>query len=254
MTTNAQTKPQEAEKLDIVIPCYNPVMGWEKNFIVCAREIYAKLSHLEIHFIIVNDGSDVNFLDLQIIYLRKYIKKLTIVDLATNKGKGNAVRMGLHKASSPYVIYTDIDFPYTTDSIVNVWNKLKGGSDVVLGARSEQYYKNIPYQRQVVSKALKFLNNKILKLPVFDTQCGLKGMNIKGKDVLAKTKINQFLFDVEFVNSVVANKSLQLTTQEVTMRNNTRVFSISASTLFREFKNFLKILIKKIISKYVKSA
>lgn len=244
MSQCALPTEQEIKKLDVITPCFNPVLGWEKHYVVCTRELQKHLPELEFHFIIVNDGSDANFLDLQVHYLHKYIKNLKIVEIKNNAGKGNAIRQGLIHSKSNYAIYTDIDFPYTVDSVKKIWNQLLGGNDVVCGQRSDAYYAKIPLQRKIISKILRFLNKNILNLPVVDTQCGLKGMSIKGKSILTQTKINHFLFDVEFIGLAHKQKDFKIVPQEVELRPQTKVFNVGGGTILREFKNFIKILFR----------
>ena len=76
-----------------------------------------------------------------------------------------------------------------------------------------------------------------------DTQCGLKAMNKKGKEVFLKTTINRYLFDLEFVFLLKRN-SIKAAISELTLRDGLTFSEMNNRILFHEFKNFLKIIFK----------
>ena len=168
--------------VDIVLPCFNPNSSWHSELIKFyeAANFFYKLK-----FIIVNDGSDRGNLPQQISTLRQHQIPLIFIDNKINKGKGFALRHGVSQSDSDFVVCTDIDFPFTTQSTLKLIETLvQGNHDVVAGYREEDYYKNkMSGFRRLLSKAFRFFIKSILKMPVSDTQCGLKGFNRIGKEV-----------------------------------------------------------------------
>lgn len=135
-------------------------------------------------------------------------------------------------------------FPYTTESLIAIYSDLKSGSDLSLGHRGESYYQNTPTIRKVISKLLRWTLKHFLKLPTDDSQCGLKGFNQNGKSVFLNTKINRFLFDLEFIK-LASKKGLNCQTVEVHLKPNVVFSKVNLKILAAESINFFKILLKK---------
>jgi glycosyltransferase involved in cell wall biosynthesis len=170
------------------------------------------------------------------------------ITYTTNRGKGYALRKGVEAAKGDFIIYTDIDFPYTHESLLNVLEALKAGNDVVIGIRGEEYYTHLPKSRVYISKFLRSLIRFFLRIPTDDTQCGLKGFNQKGKEVFRKTTINRYLFDLEFV-FLSAREKLNIKTVEVELRPEVVLSKMNWKILTQEFGNFLKIFVQSIVNR-----
>ena len=79
--------------------------------------------------ILVNDGSSNNISEDSVSTIQSFIKeRFTYVSYPENRGKGYALRMGMQKSKAPYTIYTDIDFPYTLKSMLDMIEALMSGS------------------------------------------------------------------------------------------------------------------------------
>ncbi|MBK9190506.1 MAG: hypothetical protein IPM77_02840 [Crocinitomicaceae bacterium] len=83
-----------------------------------------------------------------------------------------------------------------------------------------------------------------LRLPTDDSQCGIKGFNKKGADVFLDTKIDRFLFDLEFIK-LASKRKLNVQIAEVELKPNIVFSKVSFKILFRESLNFLKVLFRK---------
>lgn len=225
--------------LDIVLPCYNPLPHWEDTVI---RNIeYISKSIDRVHLIVVNDGSKQD-LSSAIAKLKKEIPQLTYVDLKVNGGKGKALRAGIRQTKSEQVIFTDIDFPYTKESFMNIYQELLH-HDVVIGVRDRSYYDNIPAKRRYISKLLKQVNKSLLRLPSSDTQGGLKGMSAAGRDVFLQTEINRYLIDLDFLQ-LVGKTDLRFKEVVVELRPDVAISEVGLKILSSELKNFFKILFR----------
>lgn len=223
----------------IVLPCYNPAANWTEVVISRFNELQ-KLSY-SFELIIVNDGSTSAIDSSSLIKLTD----LQFISYPVNQGKGYALRKGVEAAKGDYIVYTDIDFPYTHESFLKVMEALKQGNDVVVGIRGEEYYTHLPKSRVYISKFLRSLIRFFLRIPTDDTQCGLKGFNQKGREVFLSTTINRYLFDLEFV-FLSARKKLKIKTVEVELRPEVVLSQMNWKILLQEFGNFLKIFAKSI--------
>jgi glycosyltransferase involved in cell wall biosynthesis len=230
-------------KIDIVLPCFNPGPKWQNElsqFYKLSSDFY------QLHFIVVNDGSTSSGIKEQIDWLNQQNIPITYYHYQTNKGKGHALRYGVNKATAPHVIYTDIDLPFTNQSMLLLLITLvKGKSDVVLGHRNDQYYKKkMSGFRKVLSLTFRFFLKKILRMPISDTQCGLKGFNQKGKTIFLQTKINRYLFDFEFIYNVCHTSGMLYEAVEVELKENVVFSKMKAKVLMQETVNLLYVLMK----------
>lgn len=233
----------DIESLDIIIPCYNPPLGWEKELHKNFSSLSSELSNISL--ILINDGSTKNFNKESLTFLTKKIPSINYITYSKNKGKGYALRCGVLKSNSKHIIFTDIDFPYQQTSIISTYLALKTGADVALGSRDSNYYSKTPAFRMVISKTFRYLLKLFLNLKATDTQCGLKGFNKKGKEEFLKTTIDRFLFDLEFVKRCSQRKDLKIKAIPVTLKEGVIFSQMNFKILAGEFLNFLMVLIKR---------
>ncbi len=235
--------------VEIVQPVYNPRDGWAEKYIVRYNELKALFAGVNLRIVFVNDGSIKNFDTQTIQFLKEKIEHINIVSYHENKGKGYAVRKGVQQTQAPLVLYTDYDFPYEMPCLFKAYQQLKTGNDVVVGIRNEEYYHHLGYKRKLVSKACNFLNKVFLKIPHTDTQSGLKGFSAKGKELMLKTTITQFLFDTEFVCRAYQHKNIKVATIDVELRPGVKFTRMSFKTILNESINFTSILIRSYFGK-----
>ena len=232
--------------LSIVLPCYNPKPGWHLELYQHYQEIRTSLPpDLKIELIVVNDGSPLEPTAAAKRYLAKRCPYFRFISYNNNMGKGYAVRKGVEAARSPYIIYTDIDFPYTVADLCRVYQTLVNDSaDVVMGVREARYGLQLSWSRSAASNTCKFLNKTWLHLPHKDVQSGLKGMNSMGRELLLQTTINRFLFDTEFIWMARTYSNVRIKAIPVTLRDAVVFTSMSSAVYMKEAGNFCRILAK----------
>lgn len=197
-----------------------------------------------IEIVLVNDGSSYGVTEAKINYLKERINNFLFIDNQINRGKGNALRQGVKKASGNFTIYTDIDFPYTRNSFNAITNTLLTESaNVIAGNRGVEYYENTPLFRKWISKTLRRIMKTFLKLPVDDTQCGIKGFDNKGKEVFLSTEINRFLFDLELIK-LSAKRNLKVEPVKVELKEGVVFSKVRMKILLAEGFNFFKVLLR----------
>lgn len=198
----------------------------------------------DVEVVLVNDGSIKPINDTDISLLRSGIERFTYVNYKENRGKGHAIRAGVQKAAGDIVMYTDIDFPYTLESFLEVYNALKDGdADVVAGVKDALYYEHVPVMRRLVSKTLRAMTRMLLSIPITDTQCGLKGFSKNAAPVFMSTTIDRYLFDIEFIRS--ANKQqYQIGAIPVKLNDSVEFRKMNYKILIPEALNFIKIMFK----------
>jgi len=200
------------------------------------------LPQYQLGIVVVNDASQKNVNAEHISYLQQHLKDFQYISYTENKGKGYALREGMKNLHERLILYTDIDFPYEYASMVKILETLAAGKDIAIGTRDSGYYENTPQRRKWISKVVRFVFTMVFKLPITDTQCGLKGFNQRGKAVFMKTTIHRFLFDMEFIAIAAKTKGIQMEPVFVTLRKNVVFSRMNMNILMHEMSNFLKIL------------
>jgi glycosyltransferase involved in cell wall biosynthesis len=228
--------------LDIVLPCYNPNDKWYvelSSFYNFIKERYS------VNFIVVNDGSSTLKVPEHIELIKLSGINLNYITYPKNMGKGHALRKGVEASENQYIVYTDIDFPFTDRSMEQVIKVLTSGEvDVVAGYRNESYYENTMSSfRKMLSKTFRWFMKNMLNMVVSDTQCGLKGFNKKGRAKFLSTKINRYLFDFEFIYLSSKDPSIKIGTVPVQLKENVVFSKMRIKVLLRETLNLLSVLI-----------
>ncbi len=126
------------------------------------------------------------------------------ISLPANRGKGAAVREGMRSARGAVRVFTDIDLPYGTASILLVESLIRTRKlHIVIGDRTfpqSRYAADLPAARRLASRAFSQLTATFVTGGFFDTQCGLKGFRGDVADALfGLQKLERFAFDVELI-------------------------------------------------------
>lgn len=230
-------------EFSIVLPCYNPPKDWEIIVVESVTEL-EKRTKQNIHLIIVNDGSTTHDVEQNIAFIKSKLDRFNSISYSENRGKGYALRQGVNEVKTDLTIYTDIDFPYTLESIEAMFGELQKGTDVALGHRGQEYYKKTPWFRKVISKTLRWFLKTFLRLPTDDSQCGIKGFNQTGTQAFIDTKIDRFLFDLEFIK-LASKRKMNCKTVTVTLKPNVIFSKVNMKILATEALNFFKVLFRK---------
>ncbi|HCS21109.1 MAG TPA: hypothetical protein DIW47_11220 [Bacteroidetes bacterium] len=226
--------------LSLIIPCYNPSKNWEKELVQHAKGFAAFIDQ-EFKLILVNDASSTGIDKASIQFIKDNLTDFQYISYDKNRGKGYALRTGVATLNEGLVMYTDIDFPYEYASMKAIWMSLREGNDVAVGTRNDVYYENTPKKRTFISKLLRFVLRRIFRLPITDTQCGLKGFNQKGKKIFLQTRIERFLFDMEFIALASRDKEIKMKPVAVSLRRNIQFSKMNAKILLTESINLFRI-------------
>lgn len=226
--------------LSVILPCYDPASNWTERVLTNVALIQKDIEGVEV--ILVNDGSTRD-LSLDIKRLTELIPNFKSIQYADNRGKGYAVRQGLALAEASHIIYTDVDFPYTHESFLQVFNALYK-YDIVIGIKDDAYHRSMPGFRRWISSGLRTMTSKLLDVQITDTQCGLKGLNASVKDIWLSGKVDGYLFEIEAIRNAEQSGSTLLPLP-VTLREGVVFSEVKANILFKELKHFIQIVLKK---------
>jgi glycosyltransferase involved in cell wall biosynthesis len=155
-------------KISLILPVYNPAPEWADIVLAKSDELKNFYPDIEFETIVVNDGSvSSNFTEGK----KKLIStSINLIEYHPNQGKGEAIRTGVRASAGDLIIYTDIDFPYTMDSMCLVIDTLRGGKqDIVIGIKDDSYYAHVPAIRRLISRFLRMLIRFFFRIPTFLT-------------------------------------------------------------------------------------
>lgn len=229
-------------RLDIVLPCYQPQPGWDDTIVQTWATLQTLLPGVRMRLIIVNDGSARGVSPAQVDRIRAAVPELVFVHRTENKGKGYTVREGMALADAPVCMFTDIDFPYTPESIVEVYRMVAvEQADIAPGIKDQAYYNNLPPVRVYVSRFLRFLISAFLRLSVTDTQCGLKAFSPAGRAVFLRTTINRYLADLECLFLAEHTPGITIRPVAVHLKPGVVFSKLNPQILLTEGRNFLKV-------------
>lgn len=231
--------------VSLILPCYKPQRGWEET-VVREYALFKNAVNEDVELVIVFDGQSEEVTEATISQLKQQVSGIMVISYPTNKGKGYATRKGVASASGEIMLYTDVDFPYDTASMVKVYEKLRDKEcDIAVGIKNEDYYEHVPMARRTISKGLRLFTGMLLSMPITDTQCGLKGFRLNAKEAFLQTTIDRYLFDLEFIYKSYRSKKYSVLPIPVRLKEGIKFRKMNYRILLPEMMNFLKLLINR---------
>jgi glycosyltransferase involved in cell wall biosynthesis len=187
----------------VVIPCYNEA---ERLDVEAFRDYAA--GRPDIRFLFVDDGSTDGTAALLGSMGDGEAGAFDVITLPHNMGKSEAVRRGLLAAieSGPaYVAYWDADLATPLDAVGEFIELLerRPDLDVVIGSRVNLLGRSVKRNlaRHYVGRVFATAAAAVLRLAVYDTQCGAKmfRVNEQTTGLFGEPFISAWIFDVEIL-------------------------------------------------------
>jgi dolichyl-phosphate beta-glucosyltransferase len=187
----------------LVIPCFNERNRLPQGPILDAVQRRAGLS-----ICFVDDGSTDGTIDVLEALQANAPAHIDIIRLERNSGKAEAVRQGiLHiTRSNEFAIvgYWDADLATPLDDLDDLMSALAGRSGCLLamGSRVRRLGSSIDRHRwrHITGRIFATCASVILRLPVYDSQCGSKIFRRDAAAILFRDPfLTQWLFDVEIL-------------------------------------------------------
>ncbi|MCK5380559.1 MAG: glycosyltransferase family 2 protein [Candidatus Latescibacteria bacterium] len=186
-------------KISVIMPAYNEEKNIYANLIE-TEATFEKLGH-DFEMILVDDGStDKTFEEAQKAAGER--KRIQVVPCAGNTGKGHALKVGFGYVTGEVVIFLDSDLdlhPSQVGTLLYIMQESE--ADVVIGSKrhplSDIHY---PRRRKMISKIYAVALGLLFRMPLRDTQVGLKVYKREVLDrVFPRILCKQFAFDVELL-------------------------------------------------------
>jgi glycosyltransferase involved in cell wall biosynthesis len=191
-------------KLSVLMPAYEEGAGIYDN--IGETLAFLQESSCDFEIIVIDDGSSDNTYEEASRFAASN-PSVKLIRNETNLGKGEALREGFKRSKGDIIVFIDADLDLHPSQLQVFFDYLnREHADVVIGSKrhpqSKLYY---PFHRKVVSMIYFFLVKLLFRLPIHDTQTGLK---LFKRQVLEKVfpqmLVKKFAFDLELL--VLAHK------------------------------------------------
>ena len=200
-------------KTVFIIPCYNES---DRINITEYSSSLSNNSELILHF--VNYGSSDNTVETLEKIKDKFPDRVLIYSLTKNQGKAEAVRYAINQSLNQdekikFIGYLDADLATSLTEGYHLAKTLHENKelDLVFGSRVLLVGSNISRNkhRHFIGRVIATIISNILRLKVYDTQCGSKVFS-REFAILAfdKSFISKWLFDVEIFARCLTNSDL----------------------------------------------
>ena len=205
--------PRDLPKTWLVVPCYNE--GSRLNG-PAFLDFLGK--HPAVRLCFVNDGSRDNTEEVLQSLAQSTPGRVVALRLERNSGKAEAVRRGvLHVLSlepSAYVGYWDADLATPLHELLRFFAVAAEypEAQMLLGCRLKRLGATVTrhWQRHLLGRVYATLVSNILRLPVYDTQCGAKLLRSDlAAAVFAAPFLSRWCFDVELLAQVALREGVQ---------------------------------------------
>ena len=178
----------------------------------------------DLHLLFVNDGSKDNTEQRLREMTRKAGNNAGILNFKINRGKAEAVRCGILQAinqGAEITGFIDADMATPAQEVLRLLSEaIRRGRSVTLGSRVRLLGTEINRQpiRHYIGRIFATFASIILRLPVYDTQCGAKLFYVSTalKDALSEPFQSRWVFDVELIGRLLVGSetSKPLTAQD----------------------------------------
>jgi glycosyltransferase involved in cell wall biosynthesis len=203
-TQSAETTKKRVGKLSVLMPAYEEGGGIYENIAETLK--FLQEGGREFEIIVIDDGSSDNTYE-EAARFAADDGRVRLIRNKTNLGKGGALREGFNISDGEVVVFIDADLDLHPNQLELFFEYMeRENADVVIGSKrhpqSKLYY---PLHRKVVSMVYFFLVKLLFRLPIHDTQTGLKLFKREALEtVFPQMLVKKFAFDLELL--VLANK------------------------------------------------
>jgi dolichyl-phosphate beta-glucosyltransferase len=201
---SARPETTMCQKLLLVIPCYNEAERLPKD---------AFRRHLEadpyLYLVFVDDGSQDGTAGMLREFCREFETRTTLISYLPNKGKSEAVRLGVNHALAnlhPDVVgFWDADLATPLEELkafLDVLDK-RPEIEMVFGSRVKLLGREITRLpvRHYLGRVFATIASQVLGIPIYDTQCGAKLFRVTPylHYVFDQAFLSKWIFDVEII-------------------------------------------------------
>lgn len=186
-------------KVELCVPAYN-----EAETILRALSILQEAlpKNIPVEIVVAENGSTDGTADLVEGAGLQNVRVLRV----QGKGKGLAIRAAAQQSEADIFGFIDADLSADPSVIPHLIKLVAEGSDIAIGSRMlNSDLVNRGTLRTLSSRAFNIFARVILGVDCSDTQCGLKFMNVKARQLMARVEETGWFFDLELLALGSAN-------------------------------------------------
>ncbi|GMR04829.1 MAG: glycosyltransferase family 2 protein [Thermodesulfobacteriota bacterium] len=205
-------------KISVIMPAYNEGHHIYQNIKETHRVF--KKSKCGFEVILVDDGSvDDTYAEAE--KAARDLSGTIPVNIARNRGKGNALKEGFLRSTGDLILFLDADLDLHPEQLSSVFRIMRDEkADVIVGSKyhpqSDIHY---PFSRKVLSKTYASILKVLFDLPLRDTQTGMKVFRREVLDeVFPLVMCKGFAFDIELLTNA-HNMGYKVVEAPVTLHN-----------------------------------
>jgi glycosyltransferase involved in cell wall biosynthesis len=183
------------------MPAYNEQRHIRNNLLI-TRDLFKK-AKCSFEIILVDDGSQDDTYD-EASRVAKEDDSVKVFRHLTNHGKGGALQTGFRQATGDFVVFLDSDLDLPPEQLRKLFRMMRDEeADVLIGSKWHPDAKiDYPRRRKIISKIYAFALWLLFRLPLKDTQTGLKIFRYEVlKKVFDRVLCKRFAFDVEILTN-----------------------------------------------------
>lgn len=161
-------------EISLILPAHNE----ERNIAILVPKVLNAYKKYLNEIIIVNDNSTDGTKEVALKLIKKYGKKVKLINRKKPNGVGYAIRDGISNVSkdSGWILTMDADFLSNVDDIKKLIVKAKQGYDGVIGSRylNKDSLWGYPFSKKVANRVYHMLLRLVLNLKLKDVTNNFK--------------------------------------------------------------------------------
>jgi glycosyltransferase involved in cell wall biosynthesis len=174
------------------------------------------------------------------------LEGVTVVGHSPNRGKGAALQAAFAVSTGETIVFLDGDLDLPPEQVPGFVEQFQAaGTDILVGAkRSAMAPGRYPLLRRVLSRAFALVVRLLFRLPVAETQTGLKAFR-RGplSEVLPGLRVMRYTFDLELLVAL-KRRGATMTEASVELSEGASDTGVSVGTLWEMGRDTLRIWIR----------
>ncbi len=221
----------------MVLPAFNLA----EQIVDSIEAVAASLPAAEI--VVVDDGSE-DGTSTAVHDLRGGVHNVVLMQHEVNRGKGAALRTGAGVARGEIVVFLDADLDIPPAQLPGLLDEFASRRcDVLVGTKHHHMSGGrYPWKRRVLSRVFALVTKLLFRLPVAETQTGLKIFRAAVlADVLPRLQVERYAFDLELL--VKAHRAgYEISSAPVDLRVGASSAPLRLATLWEMARDTARIL------------
>lgn len=192
----------------VVVPCYNEEARLDREAFLC----FHRDGPEDVGILFINDGSTDDTEGVLQSLVQAAPHRFSVMSLQSNRGKAEAVRLGVleaYRRGPQFVGYWDADLatPLHLIPAFQQFLSLHPSIDLLLGSRVNLLGRRVrrAQVRHYSGRFFATVASRVLRLPVYDTQCGAKmfRLNERTAGLFDAPFFTRWIFDIEILGRLL---------------------------------------------------